>query len=163
MHNDQPQLFGEEALAAVAEGKPAPPPRDPTLLLPNRPKPSRRLVVAGISAVALLAVGFLVGSLINTSADPSAAGALPPATSQTSAPPSTTPTPEPGCAANYEVTNSWPDGYQVEVTVRNDDGRGLTGWAVSWQLPAGDTINTVWNGTLLRDGSTVTVTNAGYQ
>lgn len=152
----------QEALAAVAEGKPAPPPRDPTLLLPNRAKPSRRVVVAGISAVALLAVGFLVGSLINNTGDPSAAGALPPATSRTSAPPSTTPTPEPGCTANYEVTNSWPDGYQVEVTVRNDDGRGLTGWTVSWQLPGGHAINNVWNGTLARDGSTVTVTNAGY-
>jgi serine/threonine protein kinase len=154
----------QEALTAVAEGKPAPPPRNPTLLLPSRRKRPRRLVIAGIGAVALLAAGFLVGSLINNADEPSAAGALPTAGSQTPTPASTTttPTPEPGCTANYEVTNSWPNGYQVEVTVRNDDGRGLTGWTVSWQLPAGHTINNLWNGTLAQKGSTVTVTSAGY-
>ncbi len=151
-----------DALTAVAAGKPAPPPREPTLLLPGRRKPSRRVVVAGVSGAALVAVGVLIGSLINNTDTTTAAGPGPSVALSTSAPPSSSPTPVPDCTADYRVTNSWPNGYQVEVTVRDGAGRGLTGWTVSWQLPDGHAINNLWNGTLARDGSTVTVTNAGY-
>ncbi|MER6799393.1 cellulose binding domain-containing protein, partial [Amycolatopsis mediterranei] len=67
-----------------------------------------------------------------------------------------------GCAARYEVTNSWPGGYQVQVTVRNDRAAGLSGWRVRWQLPAGHRISGLWNGTFTVDGSTVTVENADW-
>ncbi|GAB2991417.1 cellulose binding domain-containing protein [Amycolatopsis acidiphila] len=185
-----------EALTAVAAGKPVPPPRDPTLLLPTRRGPSRRLLVAGVSAVALVAAGVLIGSVINGADRPASAGAAPATTAQVppsratppnpaqpSVPPSratpsraTPPNPAqssgasagtstaaaPVCTASYRVTNAWPDGYQVEVTVRNEDGRGVTGWAVSWQLPPTHTIVNLWGGIPTRAGSTVTVTDAGY-
>ncbi|WP_346056708.1 protein kinase domain-containing protein [Amycolatopsis dongchuanensis] len=152
----------EEALNAVAEGRPAPPPRDPTLLLPARRKPSRRLVFAGVGAVALLGIGGVVGSLLRGGDDTTAASGQPVSAVPPPAPASTSPTPDSGCVADYRVTNSWPNGYQVEVTVRADGGRGLTGWAVRWQLPSGESINNLWNGTLVREGGAVTVTNASY-
>ena len=60
------------------------------------------------------------------------------------------------------MTNSWPGGYQVEVTVRNDHGTGLSGWRVDWTLPAGHRISGLWNGSFTVDGSTVTVENASW-
>ena len=150
----------QEALDAVAQGRPVPLERDPTLLLPKRRKPPRRLVFAGAGAVALLAVGVLIGSLVHGGGDtpPAAAQPLP------STPPpvqSSTPAPPPDCVADYRITNSWPNGYQVEVTVRAD-GRDLTGWTVRWRLPAGQTVTNLWNGSPRQDGTAVTVTNASY-
>lgn len=157
----------QEALGAVAAGRPAAIPRSPTLLLQPKPRrPSRRVVVAGVSGAALLAAGVLIGVLVNrsgatnTAASPGTTSvALPPASSSIT---SASPAPQQGCAAQYTVTNSWPDGYQAEVTVRNQNGQGLNGWAVSWRLPAGQSINNLWNGSLDRNGATVTVQNASY-
>ncbi len=67
-----------------------------------------------------------------------------------------------GCTARYEVTNAWPGGAQVQVTVHNDRQAPLTGWTVTWVLPGGVGIRDLWNGTLTRDGSAVTVTDAGW-
>lgn len=150
----------QEALDAVAQGRPVPPPREPTLLLPARRKPPRRLVFAGVGAVALLAVGVLIGSLVHGGADTPSTAA--PVSSPSATTSSSAPAPEPECVADYRIVNSWPNGYQVEVTVRDNEGRGLTGWTVRWQLRAGDAINGLWNGTLARNGAAVTVTNASY-
>jgi hypothetical protein len=38
----------------------------------------------------------------------------------------------------------------------------LTGWTVSWALPAGHDVVNLWQGVLDRLGTTVTVTNADY-
>ncbi len=38
----------------------------------------------------------------------------------------------------------------------------INGWTVTWSLGAGQTITQVWNGTHRTSGSSVTVTNAGY-
>jgi hypothetical protein len=154
-----------EALVAVAAGKPAPPPRNPTLLLPTataRRRPPRRAVVAGVSAVCLLAVGVLIGSLLNGGRGRGDAVAVSAPTPTSEAPVSTTPPRTSACLASYEVTNSWPGGYQVLVTVRNDDRPSFTGWTVRWELPAGHSINNLWNGSLSQHGSSVTVSNTSY-
>ncbi|MGC5011808.1 cellulose binding domain-containing protein [Streptosporangium sp. DT93] len=78
--------------------------------------------------------------------------------------PSVTPSPSPsagGCTASYRTTNSWPGGYQGEVTV-TAGGSALRGWTVRWTPGNGQTVSQVWNGTPAVDGSTVTVTNAAY-
>jgi hypothetical protein len=58
------------------------------------------------------------------------------------------------CAAKYEVTNSWPGGYQAQVPVRGNDQPSLNRWSVRWELPA--------DGALSQHGSSVTVTNAAW-
>ncbi|MDT7797712.1 MAG: hypothetical protein QOI78_1145 [Actinomycetota bacterium] len=158
----------QELFDAVTGGRPLPPPR----VLPRAgtrllqvPKPRRGLVLACAAGALLLALGIVIGTVLVPGSTPVAAPAPVPSTT---APPSTTPvtsSPSPadlGCAAEYRVTNSWPGGYQVEVTVHNDRAVGLLGWRVNWTLPRGHHITGLWNGTFTVDGSTVTVDNADW-
>ncbi|PXY20807.1 protein kinase domain-containing protein [Prauserella muralis] len=168
-----------DALEAVAAGRPAelpPPPRDPTLLLPGGAggpprRPGRRAVLLGGVATVLVAAGVLLGVLITpgrttgqTASPPSGSSSEPGPQRSTGAvaPSSSAGAPDLACSARYRVTNAWPGGYQAEVTVRNDGDDTLTGWAVSWELPGGHTVDNVWNGEVSRDGSTVTVTSADW-
>lgn len=74
------------------------------------------------------------------------------------------PDPDPvgNCMATYEVTNRWNGGYQAEVTVMNHGTTALSGWRVGWTIPSGQTINSVWNGTLTQNGSAATVRNVDW-
>ncbi|WP_410565025.1 protein kinase domain-containing protein [Amycolatopsis sp. cmx-4-61] len=158
----------QELFEAVTGGRPLPAPRPrprPGTRLLRVPRPRRRLVLAGAAGAVLLAAGVVIGTVIVPDGTPVAAPVptVPtvPTAPTTSSPVPTTPA-DLGCAARYEVTNSWPGGYQVQVTVRNDRTAGLSGWRVRWQLPAGHRISGLWNGTFTVDGSTVTVENAAW-
>ena len=80
--------------------------------------------------------------------------------------PTPTPTPTPGgtpsCTAAYSVTGSWSGGFQGQVTVANTGGAPTNDWTVSWPLASGETISSLWNGTLSTSGSQATVTAADY-
>ncbi|MEV7099383.1 protein kinase [Amycolatopsis sp. NPDC051045] len=156
----------QELFEAVTGGRPLPPPRPRpragTRLLRVR-RPRRRLVLAAAAGAVLLALGVLIGTVLvpdGTTTVAAPASSAPPAPTNPSPAPTTTA--ELGCAARYEVTNSWPGGYQVQVTVRNDRDADLSGWSVRWTLPAGHRISGLWNGTFTVDGSTVTVENAAW-
>jgi lysophospholipase L1-like esterase len=84
------------------------------------------------------------------------------ATTTTATPPTTTPPPAAACTAAFTVTNAWAGGFQGSVTVTNSGTRPITGWSVTWVEPSGQAVSQVWNGTVSRSGSTVTVTNAGW-
>ncbi|MEU4766425.1 protein kinase [Actinosynnema sp. NPDC023794] len=75
---------------------------------------------------------------------------------------STTGTTPRTCTARFEITNSWPGGYQAHVAVRNASGRALTGWTVTWPRPRDHAISNLWNGTLALGDTSVTVTNAAH-
>jgi predicted carbohydrate-binding protein with CBM5 and CBM33 domain len=75
----------------------------------------------------------------------------------TAPPPTTTP-----CRATYTVTNSWPGGFQAQVTVANPTTSTMYGWTVTWVTPDGQTINSAWNGSLSQAGSLATMKNAGW-
>jgi poly(3-hydroxybutyrate) depolymerase len=81
-----------------------------------------------------------------------------------SAPPSTPPSsPPPGaCTATYRAVNSWPGGFQGEVTVANNTASTVNGWTVHLTLAGGQAIINLWNGTLTGSTGAVTVTNAAY-
>jgi hypothetical protein len=92
--------------------------------------------------------------------------------SGTSPSPSTTPTPTPtptsgggggsaGCTAAYSIVNAWDGGFQGQVTVTAGSS-AVSGWQVSWNYPAAETINNLWNGTYTQSGDAVDVTNASY-
>ncbi len=146
----------QQALATAAKGRSitVPPPRNPTLGLPRRRGVSRRVVAACVAGAVLLAAGIVVGVLLANKDDTTPG--LGAAGQSTTAPTQAAPT----CSADYVVTKSWPDGYEVAVTVRAD--QELTGWTVSWALPAGHDVVNLWQGVLDRLGTTVTVTNADY-
>jgi endoglucanase len=93
---------------------------------------------------------------------PTGGGPGPTGTSPTG--PTTTTTPPPvggGCTATYAIVNSYPGGFQGEVTVRPRT-TAITSWTVSWTFANGQTITQLWNGNLTRNGSTMTVTNMSY-
>ncbi|MFU8850061.1 cellulose binding domain-containing protein [Micromonospora sp. SL1-18] len=85
----------------------------------------------------------------------------PPTTPPPTTAPPTTPPPAGGCTATYQVTNSWPDGFQGEVTVSNN-GLPTSAWSVSWNFANGQQINQLWGGTYTQNGSLVVVKDAGY-
>ncbi|KOX08443.1 cellulose binding domain-containing protein [Micromonospora profundi] len=89
----------------------------------------------------------------------------PPTTPPPTTPPPTTPPPtgEPGvCTATYRTVNTWPGGFQAEVTVANTSTAPLNGWTVRLGLASGQTISSLWNGVNTGTTGTVSVQNAAY-
>ncbi|MEU8278946.1 cellulose binding domain-containing protein [Microbispora bryophytorum] len=41
------------------------------------------------------------------------------------------------------MVNSWPDGFQGEVTVRAGNA-AISGWTVNWAWPGSQTITQLW-------------------
>jgi serine/threonine protein kinase len=150
-----------QAQEHLATGKPPPTftPRTATKAM-QVPRPRRRRILAVTAAVALLAVGLVVGLSLGGDSQPEAR------TPDTQAPATTITTTSPvvpaACEATYKIQNSWPDGYQAEVTIRNTAAKPLKGWTVSWNLPGGQRVKQLWNGTFSQDGTTVRVEPAPY-
>ena len=97
-----------------------------------------------------------------TTAPPTTA---PPTTPPPTTPPPTTPPPtgEPGaCTATYRTVNTWPGGYQAEVTVANNGAATLNGWTVRLTLASGQAISSLWNGVNTGTSGSVSVRNAAY-
>jgi poly(3-hydroxybutyrate) depolymerase len=86
-----------------------------------------------------------------------------PPSSTTSRPPSSTTTTQPtgACSATFRLVNSWPGGFQGEVTVRAGNA-AINGWTTGWTLSSGQSITQLWNGALTVSGSSITVKNLSY-
>ncbi|MEV6037667.1 endo-1,4-beta-xylanase [Nonomuraea sp. NPDC052116] len=68
-----------------------------------------------------------------------------------------------GCTAAGTVQTQWATGYVVQpVTVTNTGTSAITGWTVTFTLPAGHTLTGSWNATLTVSGQTVTAKNLAY-
>jgi serine/threonine protein kinase len=151
-----------ETLTALAEGRPFAVPRSraPTVTMPvPPPRVSRRLMIVGGAAVALVAAGVALGVALSDSPSGTASSSPPTSTTTTtSQQPAFTPT----CVASYDVVATWPNGYQAEVTIRNEGDQTLNGWTVRWRVPTGHDIAGLWNGDLTRDGTEATVRNLNY-
>jgi hypothetical protein len=88
-------------------------------------------------------------------------------TTSTGPAPSPSPTPSPGgggsCALTAAVTNSWPGGYQLQLTVTDSGTAPLTGWTAAFMFgDAAETVNSSWNATVTQAGQQVTAVNASY-
>ncbi|MFD4953564.1 cellulose binding domain-containing protein [Streptomyces sp. NPDC058451] len=66
------------------------------------------------------------------------------------------------CTAAYRNVNSWPGGFQGEVTVRNSGTSTLNGWTVGLNLASGQSISSLWDGVNTGTSGTVTVRNSSY-
>ncbi|WP_431878214.1 cellulose binding domain-containing protein [Micromonospora marina] len=89
----------------------------------------------------------------------------PPTSAPPTTPPPTTPPPtgEPGaCTATYRTVNTWPGGFQAEVTVANNGATTLNGWTVRLTLASGQAISSLWNGVNTGTSGSVSVRNAPY-
>ena len=167
LHRDPDQrptmIETHDLLTAVAEGQPLPPPRPSRERAATRlirvPRPRGKIPMASAAGLCLLAIGVLIG----TSLGPGKTTIASPAGPATASSPPASPTEAPlGCAAQYQVTNSWPGGYQALVTVRNDQNLPLSGWIVHWTLPTGHSISNLWDGAVTVRGSSVTVNSANW-
>ena len=65
------------------------------------------------------------------------------------------------CSAAARTVQSWPGGFQAEVTVTAGESK-IYGWSVSWTLDSGQTMRDLWNGVHTVNGSTVTTTNTSW-
>ncbi|MFH9980981.1 cellulose binding domain-containing protein [Streptomyces sp. NPDC017179] len=66
------------------------------------------------------------------------------------------------CTAAYRNVNSWPGGFQGEVTVGNNGTSTLNGWTVGLNLTSGQTISSLWDGVNTGTSGSVTVRNSSY-
>jgi endoglucanase len=100
-----------------------------------------------------------------TTSRPPTTTSRPPTTTTTSRPPTTTTTSRPptggACSATYAVTNAWPGGHQVTLTITAGSS-AINGWTLTWTQPSGSTISQLWNGTLTTNGSTATVRSLSW-
>ncbi|GAA1776566.1 hypothetical protein GCM10009681_54780 [Luedemannella helvata] len=85
----------------------------------------------------------------------------PPTSAPATSRPPTTPASGASCTASFRTVNSWPGGFQGEVTVTAGNA-AINGWTVRWTLASGQTVTQAWNGTLTTSGSTVSVANTTY-
>jgi endoglucanase len=102
---------------------------------------------------------------------PGGGGTTPPPTSPpptspppTSAPP-TSPPPTSGslsCHAVYSLTNSWPTGFQGQLTVENTGTSTIAGWTVGWKFPGDQQINQMWTASYTQTGESVSAVNESY-
>jgi hypothetical protein len=65
------------------------------------------------------------------------------------------------CTATYGIVNSWPGGFQVQVTVTAGDS-GLAGWTVGWTFPGNQKVTDMWSATYRQSGASVTASNVSY-
>ncbi|MFF5181899.1 cellulose binding domain-containing protein [Micromonospora sp. NPDC000316] len=89
----------------------------------------------------------------------------PPTTPPPTTAPPTTPPPTGGpgaCSATYRTVNTWPGGFQAEVTVANTSTSPLNGWTARLSLAGGQAISSLWNGVNTGTTGTVSVRNAPY-
>lgn len=64
-----------------------------------------------------------------------------------------------GLIADFALTQSWQSGFEGGYTVTNHTNATVGTWSLSFDLPAGETISSIWNGTL---ASTATSTGTHY-
>jgi hypothetical protein len=65
------------------------------------------------------------------------------------------------CTASYAIVNSWPGGFQAQVTV-TAGAAGLSSWGVGWTFPDDQEITDLWNASFSQSGQNVTADNLSY-
>ncbi|MFC7482591.1 lytic polysaccharide monooxygenase [Luedemannella flava] len=80
----------------------------------------------------------------------------------TSAAPTSGPTGGGGCVATYKTVGQWSNGFQGEVTVKNNGSTTTSAWTATVTSPSGQTVTQVWSGTGSSSGSVTTVRNASW-
>ncbi|WP_190024589.1 glycoside hydrolase family 18 protein [Streptomyces hiroshimensis] len=64
--------------------------------------------------------------------------------------------------AAFSRTGAWSGGYTGQYVLTNDTGKDLPGWKLTFDLPAGTKITSLWNGKHTVSGRSVTVEPEGW-
>ena len=90
------------------------------------------------------------------SPSPSPSGSPSPSPSPSSSPPG-------ACALTASVVNSWPGGYQVQLTVTNNGSGASTAWTAGFSFAdSAESIASSWNATVSQSGTRVSAASASY-
>ncbi len=65
------------------------------------------------------------------------------------------------CTVAYTVVNSWPGGFQADITITNN-GPALGSWALAFNFPNAQQISGGWSATYAQNGQAVTATSLSY-
>jgi hypothetical protein len=63
-----------------------------------------------------------------------------------------------GLIATYTTTQSWSGGFEGDYSITNHTNATVTSWTLAFDLPAGETVTSAWNGTLASSGNHYTIT-----
>lgn len=66
------------------------------------------------------------------------------------------------CQVTYSIVSSWPGGFQATINIKNTGGTAWSGWNLAWTFPNGQTVSSLWNGTVSQSGGNVTVRSLSY-
>jgi len=64
--------------------------------------------------------------------------------------------------ATFVRTSSWSTGYEAKFTITNNTTTTITSWNVQFDLPAGTSISSLWDGIRSQSGQHVTVVNTSW-
>jgi hypothetical protein len=67
-----------------------------------------------------------------------------------------------GVTATFTKTQDWGTGYQATYTITNRTSAALSGWTVTFTLPAGQQLGSFWDATQTASGNPVTFANRSY-
>jgi poly(3-hydroxybutyrate) depolymerase len=84
-----------------------------------------------------------------------------PTSGPTSQPPTTPPTGTAGCRITATV-NGWNTGLTENLTVTNTGSTAISGWSLTFTLPAGQAITSAWNASYQPASGQVTARNLAY-
>jgi hypothetical protein len=74
----------------------------------------------------------------------------------------TTPAATGGLTATFSKDSDWGTGYQARYTIRNTGGTAVSGWQLTFALPAGAKLGSAWDATVTTSGGTSTAEDRGY-
>ena len=66
------------------------------------------------------------------------------------------------CHVGYSITDSWPSGFEVALSIGNTGTTAISSWTLTWTFANGQKVTQFWNGNESQSGTNVTVTNLSY-
>ncbi len=97
---------------------------------------------------------------------------IPTPTPNTNPPPTPTPTPTPVsppvvdttnfCTIRYNINGEWPKGFVTSLIIKNNSGKDINGWTLTWRYDNGQKITQWWNGLANQKGANVKIRNAAW-
>jgi hypothetical protein len=66
------------------------------------------------------------------------------------------------CAVHYAVNSSWPGGFNASITLTNNGSAAINPWTLTFTFPAGESVQSGWDGTWSQSGQNVTVSAASW-
>jgi cellulose binding protein with CBM2 domain/fibronectin type III domain protein len=67
-----------------------------------------------------------------------------------------------GLIATYSTTQSWSGGFAGQYSITNDTNATVADWTMTFDLPAGESITSLWNASYTSSGNHYTVTSPSW-